>query len=276
MTLFGRTIAVLSGLVLTFGVAHGFVADLSLLAFSGTPVGQVFNLNGLEIYVSKPKDQQSSNASAVSNKPIVGVLQLTDVFGIKSVENRLLADSFARAGYMTVAPDLFNGKPRSEDPKSGFNATEFFGSHGPSVTDPIVSASLSYMREQLGVNKVASVGYCFGGRYAFRALGLPKDKAVNVAFAAHPTLLGDDEIKAITGPASLAIAAEKDTGMLIKRRVEIEAAMASTGQPFTMNLYGGVPHGFAVRPNLDVPVEKAGKEDAFLQAVRFFENWLGS
>ncbi|KAF4848403.1 Hydrolase tropI [Colletotrichum siamense] len=170
-------------------------------------------------------------------------------------------------------PDLFNGKPRSEDPKSGFNATEFFGSHGPSVTDPIVTTALSYMRDQMGVSKIATVGYCFGGRYAFRALGFPQGKAVNAAFAAHPTLLSDDEIKAISGPASLAIA-EKDTGMKIQRRIEIEMAMARTGQPWTMNLYGGVPHGFATHPNLDVPVEKAGKEDAFLQAVRFFESWV--
>ncbi|KAF9877996.1 dienelactone hydrolase family protein [Colletotrichum karsti] len=255
------------------GVGHAFVADLSLLAFSGTPVGQMVNHNGLDIYQAKPKDQQAGNGMGSPNKPLVGVLLLTDVFGIQSKENKLLTDSFSRAGYVTIAPDLFNGKPRSEDPKSGFNGTEFFGRHGPSVTDPIVSTAISYMREQLGVSKIAAVGYCFGGRYAFRALGLPQGKAVNAAFAAHPTLLGDEEIKAINGPASLAVA-EKDTGMLIKRRMEIEAAMASTGQPFTMNLYGGVPHGFATHPNLDIPVEKAGKEDAFLQAVRFFETWV--
>ncbi|KAF4919083.1 Hydrolase tropI [Colletotrichum viniferum] len=216
-----------------FGLASGFVADLSLLAFAGTPVGQVINFNGLDIYVSKPKEQSGSNGMPAQSKPTVGIVHLTDVFGIQSTENKLLTDSFARAGYVTIMPDLFNGKPRSEDPKSGFNATEFFGSHGPSVTDPIVTTALSYMRDQMG----------------------------------------DDEIKAISGPASLAIA-EKDTGMKIQRRIEIEMAMARTGQPWTMNLYGGVPHGFATHPNLDVPVEKAGKEDAFLQAVRFFESWV--
>ncbi|KAF6803953.1 short-chain dehydrogenase/reductase family Oxidoreductase [Colletotrichum sojae] len=238
-----------------FGVADGFVADLSLLAFSGKPVGRVINYKGLEVYVAEPKDQKNGTGIGTPNRPVFGVLHLTDVFGIQSTENKL----FARAGYLTVVPDLFNGKPRSEDPKSSFNATEFFGSHGPSVTDPIVSTALSYMREELGATKIGSLGYCFGGRYAFRALGLPRGRAVNAAFAAHPTLLGDDEIKAIT---------EKDTGMQVKRRIEIEAAMGTTGQPFTMALYGGVPHGFAVHPNLDIPVEKAGKEDAFLQALK--------
>lgn len=62
--------------------------------------------------------------------------------------------------------------------------------------------------------------------------------------------------------------------MLTKRRVEIETAMGTTGQPFTMALYGGTPHGFATHPDLNNPVQKAAKEDAFLQAVRFFETWL--
>ncbi|KAE9581597.1 hypothetical protein CGMCC3_g2301 [Colletotrichum fructicola] len=273
MRLLDVTISTILAACYLFGLASGFVADLSLLAFAGTPVGQVINFNGLDIYVSKPKEQPGSNGMLAQTKPTVGIVHLTDVFGIQSTENKLLTDSFARAGYVTIMPDLFNGKPRSEDPKSGFNATEFFGSHGPSVTDPIVTTALSYMRDQMGVSKIATVGYCFGGRYAFRALGFPQGKAVNAAFAAHPTLLGDDEIKAISGPASLAIA-EKDTGMKIQRRIEIEMAMARTGQPWTMNLYGGVPHGFATHPNLDVPVEKAGKEDAFLQAVRFFESWI--
>lgn len=62
--------------------------------------------------------------------------------------------------------------------------------------------------------------------------------------------------------------------MLAKRRAEIEAAMGTTGQPFTIALYGGTPHGFATKPNLNIPVQKAAKEDAFLQAVRFYETWL--
>ncbi|GKT54258.1 dienelactone hydrolase [Colletotrichum tofieldiae] len=213
---------ILLGLMSFVGIAKGFIADLSILAFTGTPVGKVIPFNGR---------------------------------------------------YVTVAPDLFEGKPRSEDPKAGFNGTEFFGAHGPTVTDPKVEKAITYMREQMGIEKIASTGYCFGGRYAFRALGIPQNKGVQVGFAAHPTLLGDEEIKGIKGPASLAIA-EGDTGMMAKRRAEIEAAMGSTGQPFTMALYGRTPHGFATHPDLNNPVQKAAKEDAFLQAVRFYETWL--
>ncbi|KAK2034153.1 dienelactone hydrolase [Colletotrichum zoysiae] len=262
----------LIGLLSFFGVARGIITDLSILAFTGTPKGQVVSFNGLDIYISMPSNQSGKTPGAiVTNR--YGVLLLTDVFGIQSTENKLLVDSFARAGYVTIAPDLFDGKPRSEDPKANFNATEFFGAHGPEVTDPKVQKAVAYMREEMGVQKIASTGYCFGGRYAFRVLGMPDNKGVQVAFAAHPTLLGDEEIKAIRGPASLAVA-EGDTGMNATRRAEIAAVVGTTGQPFTMTLYGGTPHGFAIHPDLNNPVQKAAKEDAFVQAVRFYETWL--
>ncbi|KAK1991424.1 dienelactone hydrolase [Colletotrichum falcatum] len=265
-------LSTLLGLVSFLGVARGFIADMSVLAFTGTPVGNITSFNGLDLYVSFPGNQSGKAPGAVITNRY-GVLLLTDVYGIQSDDNKLLVDSFARAGYVTVAPDLFEGKPRSEDPNANFNAAEFFGSHGPEVTDPKVTKAVAFMREQLGIQKIASTGYCFGGRYAFRVLGTPDNKGVQVGFAAHPTLLGDDEIKSIRGPASLAIA-EGDTGMNATRRAEIEAAMGTTGLPFTMMLYGKTPHGFATRPDLGDPVQKAAKEDAFVQAVRFYETWL--
>ncbi|KAK1690028.1 dienelactone hydrolase [Colletotrichum godetiae] len=263
-------VSAIFGLVSLAESRSSYVADLSILAYAGTPVGKVVPFNGLDLYVSMPRNKSEKGPDPMRQ---FGVLMLPDVFGIQSNENMLLADSFARAGYITVAPDLMDGKPRTEGSMTGFNASEFFKSHGPSVTDPKVEKAIMYMREQMGVRSIASTGYCFGGRYVFRALGLPNKKGVQVGFAAHPSALGDDEIMAIKGPASLAVA-EGDTGMLTKRRVEIETAMGTTGQPFTMALYGGTPHGFATHPDLNNPVQKAAKEDAFLQAVRFFETWL--
>ncbi|KAK1967874.1 dienelactone hydrolase [Colletotrichum sublineola] len=262
----------LLGLISFFGVARGFITDMSILAFTGTPVGQVLPFNGLDLYISMPSNQ-SGKAPGTSVTNRYGVLLLTDVYGIQATVNKLLVDSFARAGYVAVAPDLFDGKPRSEDPNADFNATDFFGTHGPEVTDPKVERAIAYLREEMGVQKIASTGYCFGGRYAFRVLGMPENKGVQVGFAAHPTLLGDEEIKAIKGPASLAVA-EGDIGTKATRRAEIEAVVGTTGQPFTMTLYGRTPHGFATRPDLNDPVQKAAKEDAFVQAVRFYETWL--
>ncbi|GKT63085.1 dienelactone hydrolase family protein [Colletotrichum tofieldiae] len=241
------------------------VADVSAIAHTGTPVGEEISYNGLTQYVSKPKGW-----SARGNKT-TGVLYLTDVFGIQLAQNKLLTDSFARAGYVSVAPDLFNGSPAPNDINiPGFNTTQFLAQHGPNVTDPIVANSIKYLREELRVDKVAVTGYCFGGRYSFRVLA--DGKGADVGFAAHPSLLTDDEIKAITGPASVA-AAETDNLMSPARRAEVETLLSETGQPFSVALYGGTSHGFAVRANISDPRQKFGKEEAFFQAVRFFDTW---
>ena len=47
-----------------------------------------------------------------------------------------------------------------------------------------------------------------------------------------------------------------------------------TKQPYQINLYSGVAHGFAVRGKLDKLEAKYAKEAAFLQAVQWFDTWL--
>jgi len=129
------------------------------------------------------------------------VLLLTDIYGLKLQENKLLADRFAKEGYITVAPDLFKGSPAPSDEPS-FNVTEFLAKYPPSVTDPVVAKAIKYIRQELKVKKVAASGYCYGGRYVFRELD--KKGGVDVGFTAHPSLLQTDEIQAVAKPVSIA------------------------------------------------------------------------
>lgn len=107
-------------------------------------------------------------------------------------------------GYTVVAPDLFNGKPAPDDhdrPDLGLVALDWLNAHPPNITDPIVNASMKYIKETLKPARIGSAGYCFGGRYAFRAAG---GWGVDVVATAHPTFLTDDEIVARVGPATIA------------------------------------------------------------------------
>lgn len=113
-----------------------------------------------------------------------------------------LADSFARAGFLTVAPDIFRGDPAPHD--ITFDAEEFLAKHTVNVTDAVIEKTISYIRKNLGVKKIAVTGYCFGGRYAFRFLA--KGRGADVGYAAHPSFLQDEEVLAISGPASIAAA----------------------------------------------------------------------
>lgn len=150
-------------------------------------------------------DQVTVTLYITGEKSDTAVLYLTDVFGIQLLENKLLADSFGRAGFLTVAPDLFDGEPAPLDLNDpNFDQEQFLEDHRPEITDPKISTAIEYLRTEAGVSKVAVTGYCFGGRYSFRFLA--EGKGADVGFAAHPSLLEDEEIAAITGPASIAAA----------------------------------------------------------------------
>ena len=103
---------------------------------------------------------------------------------------------------------MFNGTPAPEDINGNpsFNLTEFLYDHRPAIIDPMLASTIKYIREKLGADKIVATGYCFGGRHSFRVLA--EGKGADVGFAAHPSLLEDEEIQAITGPASVAAAGE--------------------------------------------------------------------
>jgi dienelactone hydrolase len=132
---------------------------------------------------------QSSKGALLKKKPLTAF--------------RSLADSFARAGYLTVAPDMFNGTPASADLNAkSFNASAFLEMHGTAATDPIVASAIAYLRDTLKVKRIGVTGYCFGGRYAFRAT--KGDKSADAAFAAHPSLWTPEDVLAVKGPVSIA------------------------------------------------------------------------
>ncbi|KAK0718511.1 dienelactone hydrolase, partial [Lasiosphaeria miniovina] len=245
--------------------------DGSAVANSGKSVGTEVVYNNITLYVSKPDESIRKARTGAA------VLYLTDVFGIQLLENRLLADSFARAGYLVVAPDLFNGAPAPNDLNTpGFDTGAFLGLHGPAATDPIIAAAVAYVQATAdGTAKapvrIGATGYCFGGRYAFRTAAAGRGAVA--AFAAHPSLLEDGEILGVKGPASVA-AAENDSMMPPARRAAIEALLLNSTQPYQVALYSGTSHGFGVRANVSNPIEKFAKESAYLQAVRWFDNFL--
>jgi len=228
----------------------------------GTPVGELKNIDGVNTYITYPKDNKT---------PEKAIVFVTDVFGIYP-NAQLLADEFAKSGYLTVIPDLFQGDQLSvADMESGkADLGTWFPKHQPGNVDPVVEATIKYVRETLGVKKVGAVGYCFGAKYVVRFL---KANKVDVGYAAHPSFVTHEELGAIEGPLSIS-AAETDSIFTTQLRHESEDTLIKAGHPWQINLFGGVSHGFAVRGDLSVKVQKWAKEQAFVQAVAWFNQYL--
>lgn len=96
---------------------------------------------------------------------------------------------------------------------------------------------------------------------------------INVGFIAHPSFIEENELSAISGPLSIA-AAETDHVFPREKRHGSEAILSKTGQPYQISLFSGVSHGFAVRGDPNIQIQRFAKEQAFFQAVTWFTEWL--
>lgn len=107
-------------------------------------------------YVAEPKE-------GLRNKG--AVLLLSDVFGLRQ-NSQLLADDFASNGYLAVLPDLLDGEslPLDVFQTGSVNIPAWALRHGVEQVDPIVDSTIKFMREGMGVEKIAAAGYCFGAK----------------------------------------------------------------------------------------------------------------
>ncbi|KAH8896628.1 alpha/beta-hydrolase [Thozetella sp. PMI_491] len=205
----------------------------------------------------------------------IALLIVPDVFGIW-INSQLMADQFAANGYKTLLLDVFDGdaldpnKPLNIDIMAWFaGGSDGKHPHTKEAVDPIVVDALKDLKEKYGAKKIGGLGYCFGAKYVARHY---KD-GIDVGYFAHPSFVDEDELAAITGPLSIA-AAEIDTIFPEDKRLKSDEILKNSGLPYEIVLYPGVEHGFSVRGDVSVPLQKESKEKAFVQAVSWFNKHL--
>lgn len=123
-----------------------------------------------------------------------------------------MADSFARAGYFTMAVDTFSGDPApyplTSDPD--FDLDTWWPL--PDVVDSILETVMDYVRISLGYPRVGIAGYCYGGYYSARFLAENRTIRADASFAVTPSQSSFgvtdtlDEIALVSGPITYAFA----------------------------------------------------------------------
>ncbi|KAH7361659.1 dienelactone hydrolase [Plectosphaerella cucumerina] len=233
----------------------------------GTPSGKQVTINGsIEGYLASASDAPSQKH--------IAVLYIPDIVGIWQ-NSKLKADAFAAEGFTCLVVDIFNGDPAPLNMPAGFDLMSWLtkGSDGknPHTTeyiDRIVVEGIKYLKG-LGYTSIAGAGYCLGAKYVVRHY----QNGIDCGFIAHPSFVEADELSRISGPLSIA-AAELDDIFPAEKRHESEEILRGTKQPFQINLFSGVEHGFAVRGDPAVPRQRFAKEQAFIQAVSWFTEHL--
>ncbi|RFU73202.1 dienelactone hydrolase [Trichoderma arundinaceum] len=239
------------GACCTIGVRH-----------KGEPAGQNIKVGKYQAYIAVPDKSKIHEEAAI--------LYIPDVIGIWQ-NSKLIADQFAVNGYLTLIIDVFNGDPlplnlHLNGPEGFTIVAEWLSKgstgnnpHTNEYVDPIVELAIKYLREEKGIKKLGAVGYCFGAKV--------------VGFFAHPSFVEEEELAGFKGPLSIA-AADNDIVFPADKRHVSEKILAAGGQPYQISLYSHVTHGFSVRCDISKKVQRYAKEQAFIQAVTWFDTWL--
>ena len=226
----------------------------------GEPTGSDEIYAGFACYVSKP---EKPGKQAIIIAP--------DAFGYTLMNTRLIADNFAKRGYLVIMPDIFNGfliSTEMLDPVFGFNLPETksffqkfkltmyrtwcfikciptmfkFMKHEPKSKLPIIAAISTELRKS--GYKIGIQGYCFGG-----SIGILSGATayVDAVVACHP---GQFNVKIDTNALNVPtffLLAEEDF-MLKEKNILIMKEIASKhATEIKIKQFKGTAHGFAVR-----------------------------
>ncbi|KAJ6023668.1 hypothetical protein N7540_004465 [Penicillium herquei] len=235
----------------------------------GTPRGKMITLEDgkTQAYIVSPVDSRKEKAKC-------GIVYVADIFGIFQ-NSKLMADCYADEGYTTILPDLFNGDQIPEDKPLDFDIPKWFitginggNPHTPEEVDPIILSAVKTLKSQ-GIERVGGAGYCFGAKYVVRNY----KAGIDIGYMAHPSFVTEEELAAISGPLAIS-ASEVDIVFSPEMRHKSEEILMATGLPYQLYLFQGVEHGFAVRGDLSKKAVKFAKEQAFKQAIAWFDEYL--
>ncbi|POR39194.1 Protein AIM2 [Tolypocladium paradoxum] len=239
--------------------------------------GEIIKLSDVDVYISKPADYPHT--------PSRLLLLLTGGTGIRSTNNQIQADKYAAAGFLVLMPDLFAGdtapaataiaddstslleqvKLKAAEVTKSFMIDMWLARVTADKVMPILHRVIDAAREQYADavqqgGGIYAVGYCVGGRFvlllAKEAQGqqqggdeesgmVKKGPYIKAGAVAHAASVIPDDFKNLKVPLSL-VCVEDDPLFPNAVRSAGEDAMSDANLEHEVQVYPGVPHGFAV------------------------------
>jgi carboxymethylenebutenolidase len=181
-----------------------------------------------------------------------------------------VADRFARAGFVALAPDLYHGEASERPDEAGrlMMALDI----GRAVRD--LGAAVAFLLAQDGVrgDRVGVVGFCMGGQLALAAACADARVGACVDFyGVHPNVTLD--FSALQAPV-LGLFAENDAAVSPETARKLETDIRSAGKSVEIVVVPGVGHAFFNDSRPDA-YDRAAAEDAWDRTRRFFDAHLG-
>jgi len=203
--------------------------------------------------------------SGTGSHPAIIVIQ--EWWGLNDMV-KAKADSFAKQGYVALAPDLYRGKV-STDPDMAHQLMRGLP-EDRAVRD--MKGAVAYLRgrPEVGSRRMAAVGWCMGGGYSL-ALALAEPKLSGAVLYYGRLVTDDAAIQSLQVPL-LGNFGGQDQGIPSDTVKEFERKAKAAGKSVDFKIYPDAGHGFASQPGgqayrADDAKDADERTDAFFKRV---------
>jgi carboxymethylenebutenolidase len=198
-----------------------------------------------------------------------GVIVIQEWWGLAD-HIKDVADRFAGAGFVALAPDLYHGELTGEPDEAG----KLMMALNVDQAAKDLRGAVTYLLADGGASgsKVAAIGLCMGGQLALYAATVSPDQVGAVAdfYGIHPNVHPD--LSRLRAPV-LGAFAERDAFAPPEAALKLEADIRALGIETDFKIYPGTDHAFFNDDREEVH-DAAAAEDAWERTLRFFRQHL--
>ncbi|WP_226016234.1 dienelactone hydrolase family protein [Novosphingobium sp. FKTRR1] len=216
----------------------------------------------IPVYIATPAEQATA-----------AIIVVPEIFGVNEGIRRKV-DAWAALGYVAIAPDIFwrfaPGVELDPDvPAQLQQAFGYFQQYDIDLGVQDIEATIRYLRQEQGLEKVGLVGFCLGGRLAYLAATRTD---IDAAVGYYGVMIDQalDEAKAIAKPLALHIPTA-DHFVDAAAQAAIHAGLDDHAK-VTLWDYEGLDHGFAAE--IGERRDEAGAQLADERTRSFFAEHL--
>jgi carboxymethylenebutenolidase len=243
-------------------------------------------IGDMPAYHSYPATDAQNKKGANKNP---GLIIIHEIWGLDA-HVKDVADRFAAQGYSVLAPNLFHNLPfdgkisntlldEMMDPATKDEAQKKIREVMAPISSPeYAQAALAELKacvdylvaDEHANGKIAVLGFCFGGTYAFHLVAQDSRITAAVPFYGQPPM--PEEISKISVPV-LAFYGDEDEH-LMKSLPKLREDMKAQGKDFTAIVYPKAGHAFFNDTNKNRYRPEAAK-DSWDKSLAFLKEHLG-